>query len=498
MLSIQKQVLLLSEFHYQEFIEYLKSSNAELSYKLITIIKKQKKQPDSDALCKLIYGDAAEKTRKKFLQLTHHTFKLSGFLSRNYPNYLKHNLQIIEELLSRGQKQQANFIAEWLMDVAEKIEDYTTLIEIHKFKAQQAFITESKDTIKNYQKVDDYIELEQIKNAIYYYLREHASFKGKESVSKSKLNKDLAFFDKYVHHKSNSINILARFGKYYELSFLNHPDFFKKETLKQLDILEKDFLNNAHVCFHALDDIYYKILGLKLQHDMYSTNTPAMLSEIKKMNSSGSFLKFWKSYVNIPELFSMGVQINHYTGAYGYVFRSDYHRRLNKEVKESLSYLKNKLEELLEKDIWGDGHLVKYIKVKCFYAIILLSGDDKDKDKAIKTLEDTLISYQQIPFQNFLDRIFVTLVMGYFSLNQYDKVVSSYKRYKKITAKQIVMKENDLTIDAYYFTTQYLTSQRKQYIDKLEATHRLAKHHASVRLLIEELAIYYKIPVNLI
>ena len=60
------------------------------------------------------------------------------------------------------------------------------------------------------------------------------------------------------------------------------------------------------------------------------------------------------------------------------------------------------------------------------------------------------------------------------------------------------MKENDLTIDAYYFTTQYLTSQRKQYIDKLEATHRLAKHHASVRLLIEELAIYYKIPVNLI
>jgi hypothetical protein len=497
MLSIQKQVLLLSEFHYQEFIEYLKSSNAELSYKLITTIKKQKKQPDSDGLCKLIYGDSAEKTRKKFLQLTHHTFKLSGFLSRNYPNYLKHNLQIVEELLSKGQKQQANYIAEWLIDVAEKIEDYTTLIEVYKFKAQQAFITESKDTIKNYKKVDDYIELEQIKNSIYYYLREHASFKGKESVSKSKLNKDLAFFDKYVHHKSNSINILARFGKYYELSFLNHPDFFKKETLKQLDVLEKDFLNNAYVCFHALDDVYYKILGLKLQHDMYSTNTSAMLSEIKKMNGVSSFLKFWKSYVNIPELFAMAAQINHYTGAYGYIFRSDYNRRLNKEVKESLVFLKNKLEELLEKDIWSDGHLVKYIKVKCFYAIILLSGDDKDKDKAIKTLEDTLISYQQIPFQNFLDRIFVTLVMGYFSLNQHDKVIASYKRYKKITAKQIVQQENDLTIEAYYFTTQYLTSQRKQYIDKLEATHRLAKHHASVRLLIEELDTYYKLPVTL-
>jgi hypothetical protein len=43
MLSIQKQVLLLSEFHYQEFVEYLKSSNAELSYRLISTIKKQKK-----------------------------------------------------------------------------------------------------------------------------------------------------------------------------------------------------------------------------------------------------------------------------------------------------------------------------------------------------------------------------------------------------------------------------------------------------------------------
>jgi len=82
-----------------------------------------------------------KKTKKKFLQLTHHTFKLSGFLSRNYTNYLKHNLQVIEELLSKGEKQKANDIAEWLSDVAEKIEDYTTLIEVTKFFAQQCFIT---------------------------------------------------------------------------------------------------------------------------------------------------------------------------------------------------------------------------------------------------------------------------------------------------------------------------------------------------------------------
>lgn len=497
MLSIQKQVLLLSEFHYGEFTEYLKGSKAELSYKLVTTIKKQKKQPESDVLCQLIYGDAQEKTRKKFLQLTHHTFKLSGFLSRNYPNYLKHNLQIVEELLSKGEREQADELTEWLIDVAEKIEDYTTLIEVYKFKAQQGFITESKDVVKNHQLVEQYIKLEHIKNSIYLYLREHASFSGKHSVSKTKLSKDLAFFDQYIHHKANSINILARFGKYFELSFLNHPDFFKKETLKQLDLLEKDFLNNPHVCFHVLDDLYYKILGLKLQHDVYSINTGEMLNEIKKMNNVSSFLKFWKSYVNVPEMFALSVQVNHYTGAYGYIFRSDYHKRLSKEVKDNLHFLKNKSEELLEKDIWDNGHLIKFIRLRCFYAIILLSGDEKDKLKGVTTLEDTLVSYQQIPFQNLLDKIFVTLMMGYFSLSQYEKVVTSYKRYKKITSKQIVGKENNLTIEAYYFATQYLLNQRKQYIDKLEATFKAAKQYVSVRMLITELSSYYKIPVNL-
>ena len=78
--------------------------NAELPYKLITTIRQAKTPHESDELCKLTYGDSEEKTKKKFLQLTHHTFKLSVFLSRNYPNYLKHNLQQIEILLSKGEK----------------------------------------------------------------------------------------------------------------------------------------------------------------------------------------------------------------------------------------------------------------------------------------------------------------------------------------------------------------------------------------------------------
>lgn len=497
MISIQKQVLLLSEFHFKEFAEYLQNTNADLPYKLVTTIRGLKSQPDSDELCKMIYGDSAEKTRKKFLQLTHHTFKLSGFLSRNYPNYLKHNLQQIEIHLSQAKKQEANELADWLIDIAEKIEDYTTLIEVYKYLAQQAFITESKEALKYHKLVEKCIELERIKNELYTYLRENLFFKGKDNISKTQLGKDLKFFDEYVNHESNSINILARFGKYYELSFLYHPDFFAKETAKELDILERDFLNNAHVCFHYLDDMYFKILGQRLQHQVNTTNTDAMIAEIKKMNSISSFLKYWKSFINIPELFSFAVQTSHYMSSYGFVFRDDYQATLPKDIKENILFLKNKLDETAAKNIWEDGHIIKYINIRCFYAAILLTGDDSEKEKSTKILEDTLVSYQQIPFQKFLDGIFVTLIMGYFSLQEYEKVISTYKRYKKITSDQIVVKENDQTIDAYYYTAQYLSNQRNQYVEKLKATFDEAVIYQHVQNLIIELVNYFKIPAQL-
>ncbi len=498
MISIQKQILLLSEFHFKEFSEYLEKIHADLSLRLITTIRKQKKQPESDELCKLIYGDSKEKTRKKFLQLTHHTFKLSAYLSRNYPNYLKHNLSLIEELLSKGDRIQANTVAEWLNDIAEKIEDYTTLIEVNKFLAQQAFVSESKDTIKHHKKINNYLELEQIKNSIYLYLREHLFFKGKENISKSQIHKDLKFFDSYINHSSHSINILARFGKYYELSFLNHADFYKPEALIGLDELEKDFLNNAFVCFHFLDDIYFKILAQRLHHTLAISNTEGMLVEIKKMNGVSSFLKFWKSYMNVPELFSIAVQTSHYLSSYGYVFKTNYHSELPKEVKENIQFLKSRLELELAKTVWEDGHLIKLINVKCFYAALLLTGDTKDKHKSIKILEDTLVSYQQIPFQKFLDGIFVTLIMGYFSLKDYEKLISAHKRYKKITAEQLVVKENDLTIDAYYFTAQYLLNNRKQYLEKLLLSFNDKQANNNVKALINELVSCYSIPLNLI
>jgi hypothetical protein len=183
--------------------------------------------------------------------------------------------------------------------------------------------------------------------------------------------------------------------------------------------------------------------------------------------------------------------------SYGFVFKDDYHKFLPKDIKENMLFLKNKLDETAQKNIWEDGHIIKFINIRCFYAAILLTGDESDKIKSTKILEDTLVSYQQIPFQKFLDGIFVTLIMGYFSLKDYDKVVSTYKRYKKITSEQIVVKENDQTIDAYYYTAQYLLNNRNQYIEKLKSTYDEAASYPHVQKLAKELVSYFQMPISL-
>jgi hypothetical protein len=190
------------------------------------------------------------------------------------------------------------------------------------------------------------------------------------------------------------------------------------------------------------------------------------------------------------------VQVSHYMSAYGYVFKESHDQELPKDVRENIAFLKIKLEEILAKDIWEEGHIIKFINVRCFYSVILLMGEEKDKVKSIKILEDTLVSYQQIPFQKFLDGIFVALIIGYFALKEYDKVISTYKRYKKITSEQIVIRENDLTIDAYYFAAQYITNQRKQYTEKLKVTYDESESYKHIQNLIDELSVYFSIPMK--
>jgi hypothetical protein len=72
MLSIQKVIVLLDDFHYEALCELRliqESRNMGITEK------------DSDELCKLIYEKAGALEKRKFFQLAHHTFKLTAFLA---------------------------------------------------------------------------------------------------------------------------------------------------------------------------------------------------------------------------------------------------------------------------------------------------------------------------------------------------------------------------------------------------------------------------------
>lgn len=498
MLSIQKHILLLNDFHFTEFSTHLRSVKAELSFKLINEIRNFGwEQPDTDKLCSRIYGDHKDKTKKKFLQLTHHTLKLSSYLSRNYPSYLKHNLLLIEEKINQGDREKANTIAEYLADVAEKIEDFTTNINALKFLSQQSFITESKEEVKYHKRIAELIDNERCLNEVYLLLRENLHFKRKENlIVDKKLKSKESEFDKYANHTCFSISILARFGKYYELSFLNNPDFFNKETFEGLEKIERDLNNNSFVIFSFLDDAMFKVLGLKLQYRVNKLDSQGMMKESQRMIEESSHLKFWHSYVNIPEIFAIAIQASHYISHYGETFRENHYRDLPDDIKQNINFIKSRLVRELEKPLWNEGYIIKLINVRSLYSGLLLLGTKEEIKKATDIIEETLITYQQIPFQKFLDQIFASLAIGYFSLKQYEKVAECYKRYKKSTNGNSVNEENDITISAYYYASQSITTERKQYAEKLYSTYEATikkENLIHVGKLIKNIMTYYNI-----
>jgi hypothetical protein len=500
MLIIQKYICLLDEFHFNEFASVLLERKAELPLKLISIVRQHAwQQPDSEELCRLVYGNAEEKARRKFLQLTHHTFKLGSFLSRNYPSHLVHNLSLIERLVNSGENAKANCIADYLCDIAEKIEDFSTRIAVLKFLAQQAFITDSKDPLRYHQKINELLLLQVKQNEVYSYMRENLHYKKKENLALPRLNVQLDFFNEYIQSPHYSISIPARFGKYYELAFLNHNDFYNESTFRELEQIERDINNNAFLVFPFLDDVLFKVMGLKLQWLIHRVDTEGILKESLRIIEEGNRTQFWKSYLNLPELFAISIQCSHFLSHYSDTFREDFYENLPEEIKSRVNFLKEKLRGELKKPIWNEGYIIKLINTRSFYSGLLLLGTKEEIQESVNMVEETLISYQQISFQKFLDGMFAGLITGYFSLKNYTRVAESYKRYRKATAGNSVNEENDLTICVYYYASQWLLTGRKQYLDKFEhilETSQARPNLQHVTKLVLSIAEYFSFPLQ--
>ena len=109
------------------------------------------------------------------------------------------------------------------------------------------------------------------------------------------------------------------------------------------------------------------------------------------------------------------------------------------------------------------------------------------------------MNFQQIAFQRLYDALFATLMLGYFFLNDHEGIQECYKRFEKLTTGVNKNVENDLTIKAIYYTSQWLSTQRKQYTEKLQGISAKAQENENLKhlqTLITDMVEYYDIPLK--
>lgn len=470
MLSIQKVVVLLDEFHLGEFRKYLEANKAELPLRLVDAAKKiGGEDNDSDLLCKAIYKKSGTAEKKKFFQLAHHTFKLTGYLSRNYPSYLLHNVSTIERYANQGKIKEANQLAEILLDVAEKIEDFATSRATLQYFAQHSYMREKKtEAIRFLERNAWVIESEKALNEIYLYLRSHLHFKDKSAPDAAETEKHLAYFRQFHNKDSFAVRIMGRYASCYTLHFLNDERYYTQDTLDELNALAEELEKAPYVIFSFSDDIELNLDYLKLKLLVSWLKPDELQKEAAVLIRKRETPRFWKNYLNTAQIAFISIQASVLVSRYGFSYRKGWNENLPVEIKEQIALYRKSSEEVLNGYAWNEENLhVRFINMNNLYCCFLLLGSREDIRKVIEIIEGLLFNYQQVAFHRMYDQIFATLIMAYFILEEYVKVQECYKRYEKLTANSSKLQENDITIKAYYYVSQWLLSGRKQYQEKL-------------------------------
>jgi hypothetical protein len=501
MLSIQKAILLTADAQLDEFSKHLSGIEAGLPHKLVEQIRGDgPHQRDSDALCEAVYGSRDARAKRKFFQLAHHTFRLTSFLSKNYPSWLTHNISRMEVLVNKGEVQQALELANMLLDVSEKTEDFQVSAAAHKFLAQQAFISEDKAaSVKHHRKIRSVLEHERLLNDIYLRLREDLNFKGRNAQSKKEGELILNWFKGFHQHPSVSVKLMSRYAWLYTLSYLNDERFYSKGTLREINGLIDELDKNSYVVFSFSDDIWLNADYLRIKHLLSSMNSEDLRKESAALLKKREPLRFWKNYLNTPEIIFLSLQASSLLSTYFYGYRAGFRESLPQDVRQQIEFSRKRCEEILQQPFWNKGMHVRFINLNNIYCGFLLFGDKEDLRKVIKTIESLMVNYQQIAFHRLYDALFATLVMAHFFLEEYDAVASCYKRYEKLTNSLNRNTENDLTIRIYYFASQWITSDRRQYVEKLQGIYDRVKKDPKlkpIRDLVKDISSHYSIPIR--
>lgn len=502
-LTIQKVVKLMSPFHKEEFMQYLRDIKASIPLRLVESINDSLTDPiSSDDLCALVYQRNDIQTRKSFNQLASHTFRLTAFLSRNYPSYLLHNISKIEELINLGKLREANILAEILLDIAEKIEDLTTQALVLRFLCQQAHIQKSNAEVLRYShRITEVLDCDAKTHQIYLYLRKNFNISIKDDSVLKSLDIHFTYFASFHDAECHKIRILSKFSSLYLLYYYRPTEYLTEKVQQEIVDFEEELNKYSIVTLPFMEDLYSKFCFYKLNLSTTDLSSKEGKNEYQKLLTHNRFLKFWQNYVNIPELYAITIKSTYYLSRYHSInHREDFRQVIPLEDRNDIARLAKRCEELIAKDIWEPDHINDLIHFRLAWSALLLLGENDDIRQGVDNLEKLMTTYQQITFSESMDSIFICLMIGYFAMNDYKSCVDTYKRYIKLSKGRIVNSENDLEIHSYYYVSQWISSERKQYLKKIQENYQRAGQHNSRKVIqqtILEMVQYFNIPLSL-
>ncbi len=497
LLTIQKFIYLLDDFHYKEYSSRLKAAEAALPLKLVETIREKLPEFDThEQLCIKVYGNV--KQRQNFNQLSSYSFKLSYLLWQNYPSYLHHNVSLIERKVNDTKKELADFRAQCLLDIAEEVEDFQSLIFVLKFLTQQAFLTRDSTTgFKLNTRLEEAMENDRDFNRIITSLRT-TLYISSENKQQDMLVKLKEFYTPYYTHPRASIRILSQYAYLYSVYYFHPGMFDDRGDLAMIQNLEKELTNNSHVVFPFLFDIKGIFGFLILNSPLIKSDTPEGKKYHKELTRHYNSVKFWKNYLNMPQIFSIAVQATRFISSYHFqIHRNDYLQILPPADHKTIEQLVGQCADLMALNIWQKQYKNDLVSVQMLYgALLILSGKENVK-KGINELESLLTSYQQLNLSGSTDSIFLALMIGYFAGKKYDKCADTFKRYQKVIKNKPVYDGNDISIHTYYYLSRWLETESKQYVAKLESNYQRTKDANGPRRAMEELVAYFNVPANL-
>ncbi|MCX7745066.1 MAG: hypothetical protein N2167_10930 [Flavobacteriales bacterium] len=393
---------------YQDFSHYLNKNHAELSLKLIKTIHQNANlhiASDSETLCKTIYGQCNAANQKKLYQLAYHTFRLGGYIIKNYPNFLSEQISVVETYFNEGKVSKAVELCFKILDVAEKIEDFITVIKIYPWLIQHYFLKEDKvQCNKMIEKYQHAISLYHELSTLFIYLRTKLNYKERKNLNQEEITQHETFFKKYMQSKSLSVSIIASYGYYYALSLLGDPRFYNKisyDGIKQLIETQK---KNHYLSNLLHDDIllYTEYLHLKQMLGLHIDEEQIEQSGFEIIDKKIP-LKFWKGYVNTPVIMDLSVLASYYVSKYfEYILEPQKSSKIEPRVKEKLITLKHFTESMMQDaQSWKDEFNVRYINLSTIYCCFLLLAGKKKLKRLLIYWKEFCLHTSKLVFRNY-------------------------------------------------------------------------------------------------